>query len=115
MSTELVSSIRNFQELLLLCRPREPIAFATQFYNDEKSANSHILHSIQALPYLIYNQAELKNFACSIFCYYTSLDNLPSDSMTGLQSLEIITSMRLSNLWIKVNSIEEVKPLINFS
>jgi hypothetical protein len=102
--------IAPFYDILLICRPSDPIEFAARFFEDERvSKISHnngsqnsgpnvaggvvaqtpppamILHAMQALPYVINEDTWFIDFSCKLFLFLTDAER----SITGPRAIKL--------------------------
>ena len=106
------TSMENFQEELLICRPRDPFAFAVRYFKDEKLPNPEEAHATQMLPYLIFNHAQLQSTLCTIYCHYTMNGTVPKGWLDSATVWDIYVKMGLETLRLKVKCIDEVRKLV---
>ncbi len=108
MPAELLNSINDFQESLILCRPRDVLSFATRYFNDEKLENFEEAHAIHSLPFLIHNQNQFRNIACTVFCQQITNGSASKDYLDGNTVLETVKNMNLGGIWFDISAIDEV-------
>lgn len=109
MSSELTAVIKSFQESVIICRPRDFLSFAERYFSDAKVENSEELHAIQSLPYLLTNQTEFRNSACTVFCRHLVNSTTARDVLNGETVMEIMRKMDLDAFWFGVAAVDEVR------
>lgn len=108
MASEFNSIIGNFQEALLLCRPRNILRFSSRYFKDEESENKEEAHAVHTLPFLLLNQNEFRSVACTIFCKQISTGAVSSEYLDVAVVQELIRKMDLPGFWFEVDTIETV-------
>ncbi len=108
MTSEFNSIVGNYQEALLLCRPRNILSFSSRYFKDEESENKEEAHAVHTLPFLLLNQNEFMSVACTIFCRQISSGAVSSEYLDVSVVLELIRKMDLPAFWFEVSTIETV-------
>ncbi len=65
----LVSAVTNLYEFILLCRPKNPITFTCQYFEDNVKPNAEYHHVLRALPYLAHDNSRFSEYAVTIFVH----------------------------------------------
>lgn len=91
------NSFERLQELVLICRPFDPISFAVRFFQDELDANVTLAHSYHCLPYLPHHNFIFRSNACTVFVHELSLGG--KDTLDGSAIVRTVQKMKSDDLF----------------
>lgn len=67
--TDLRCLVRSLEQAVLLCRPRDVLAFSVRYLSDENGSTTPIVsHAIHALPFLLLQPDAFRSAACTVYC-----------------------------------------------
>ena len=108
VAMEFVNTMDNFQDSLLVARPRDVFGFAVRYFQDEKASSPEEAHAVHMLPFLIFDNQQFKSAACTIFCSFTNTDTNYKNYMASATVCSILHRIKLDALGLQIKSIDEV-------
>lgn len=98
------SSIRSFYEVLLACRPTDPVSFAAEYFEDEKKSDPEYFHAMRMLVYLTSDEKHFRNASATIFSHLLEKSR-PSgggSAMTlSVESAKTVVAMLIDESYVR--------------
>lgn len=102
------AALRSFYDLLLICRPKNPITFAAEFFEDEKKTDPEYYHALRVLPYLCSDAKRFRSASATIF------GHLLEHSQAGVGGSACSTSINtevVKNVVVKLSNESYISPI----
>jgi hypothetical protein len=106
------AAVRNFYELLLICRPKNPISFAAEYFDDEKKTDPEYYHALRVLPFLVSDAKNFRNASATIFGHLlTKQSNTRGGGGTGsvtvrTEAIKNVVAILVDESYIKSLPVE---------
>ena len=111
-SPSIDSSIRSFYEVLLTCRPTDPVSFAAEYFEDEKKSDPAYFHAMRMLVHLTSDEKHFRNASATIFSHLLEKSRARGDAGAATMTLSAESVRTAVALLIDESYLRPIPPTL---
>lgn len=110
---DVTASFQKLQEMIVLCRPGDVVAFALRFFKDEQLDTRAVAHAYHSIIYVVFQPDTFRSCACTIYSHELSQFSGTNNCLDGATTVKAMDKILCDDFTTARPIVNEVRNVRN--